>query len=170
MHFSFGYTLFIWVCNFFGYATFGGYALSIWVYIHILFGYALYIWVCTFYLGMHFSFGCALFIWVCTFHLGVHFLFGYALFDRQMRMRLYAPRGGATYARNSAHSRHWIAGSLLSIAWVRVLPDLTFSRGSHPIGDVPYLLTASETCRSRRVEKKSRVGSCSKTRATRDLE
>ena len=36
----------------------------------------------------------------------------------------------------------WIAGSLLSTAWVRVRPDLTFSRGFHPIGDVPYLRLA----------------------------
>ena len=46
--------LLFWGIHFsFGYATFWGYALSIWVY--------------TFYLGMHFLFGYALFIWVCTF-------------------------------------------------------------------------------------------------------
>ena len=46
--------LLFWGIHFsFVYATFWGYALSIWVY--------------TFYLGMHFLFGYALFIWVCTF-------------------------------------------------------------------------------------------------------
>ena len=59
----------------FGYATFWGYTLSIWVYtfylgMHFIFGYALFIWVCTFHLGVHFLVGYALFIWVCTFYLG----------------------------------------------------------------------------------------------------
>ena len=64
MHFSFGYTLFIWVCNFFGVCNLLG-VCPFNLGVHILFGYALYIWVCTFYLDMHFLFGYALFIWVC---------------------------------------------------------------------------------------------------------
>ena len=71
MHFSFGYTLFIWVWNFFWVCNFWGVDLCPFnLGVHILFGCALFIWVCTFYLGMHFLFGYALFIWVRTFHLG----------------------------------------------------------------------------------------------------
>ena len=55
IHFLFGCALS------FGYATFWGYALSIWVYIHFLLGYVLFIWVYTFYLGMQFLGGHAIF-------------------------------------------------------------------------------------------------------------
>ena len=83
MHFSFGYTLFIWVCNFFWVCNFWGVCpFNLSVYTHFIW-VCNFFWVCTFlgvympfqfeciytfYLGMQFLCG-----YICTFHLGVHF-------------------------------------------------------------------------------------------------
>ena len=93
MHFSFGYTLFIW-----GMQLFWGMPFQ--------FGCTHFIWVCTFYLGMHFMFGYALFIWVCTFRPSN----AHALICTQRRCDRVVP----THMRNSngmlIHTtEYWIA-------------------------------------------------------------
>ena len=92
MVFSFGYSLFIWVCSFQSGMVFSfGCGLFIWVWsfhsgMAFSFGYALFIWVWyshiwvwSFHSGMVFSFGCGLFIRVWSFRLGVVFSFGYII-------------------------------------------------------------------------------------------